>query len=344
MFFESYADRFDEFAMHGPKCILKEKFHRSSDSCYKNVKFIFPLWKPNQFHAHLGITSDNQVINASNSYIDDHIKNTPGYEEQYLVYARMAMVCEFLKAVPDSECCRIQETVCFFMTPFDSVNFGHNLSVVFDFIHQYRARNLTCDIVLSAESKRYPNIIRILELFFETSKLLFIDNDKPYLFSSIVIFDPVIFDISRHQSIIEECIERVRHSVSDHDPYKNKNILIIKNTLNQNALNPTGCFELGDFQNELALKKSWVIVQAETMSIIDIILYLQYANKIVSSFGSINYGHATFFSETASWFFLQATGEMPYFRSEKYRIVKVCKDLGLEIPKLRAQLGLDADE
>ena len=290
------------YSYRGPNCIFTPKHARSTDGLFRDVKFAFPYSGMNTFHSELAISSDNVPIAASNSYLDDfNVQYERGYDEKHTVLSRINKTYAHLKESQPQE--YINETVCSFMTPFDSVNFGHNLSIAIDFIHQYRTQNLSCPIVITKVSEVYPNILRLLRLFFDDIRIL--ENDKVYHFSSIYFFEPVIFDILRHPTIIQEMVTKVIGKVSDIDRYKNKKVFLVKlANHNKNMVTQSTSFYADTLLHKLEATQEWIVINPEKMSIYDIIVYLQFANTVVTSYGAINYGHALFFSKSASVHFL----------------------------------------
>lgn len=319
MDYETYKKNGRFSIFHKP--IIRKECH------YKNVRFLFPYEKPNNFHAELAVyTTENIIIANSNSYIDDSGANaSEAYEEKHRIYSRLNYTYDQLCNKEPEEC--IEEAVCSFMSPFDSVNFGHNLSVVFDFIHQYRALELKIPIVLSNVSKNFPNILRVLELFFEDIR--FIENNKMYLFKEIYFFTPIILDVCRHPTIIQETITRSLKHVGLNGSYKNKKVFIVK-LMNHHAniVETNTAFHSDTLLEKLRNDPGWVVIQPESMSIYDIIAYLQHASFIVTSVGAISYGHGIFFNRESTLYFLsQETVPKAYQYINWMRYVFVTKYL-----------------
>lgn len=318
------AERFELF---GKDCVIRRNHFVSEDSLYHNIKFIFPKHTQNSFHALLGITEKGQIVQSTNSYITDSNAMTLAYNKKHSVYSRINFTYETLVSRPVEY--SIEEPVCSFMSAFDSVNFGHNLSVIIDFIHQYRKHNLTCPILLSEESKKYPNILRILELFF--TDIRYIANDKVYKFSNVYFFHQVFFDILHHRDIIEEIRNLAIARVSA-EKYKHKNIFIVKLiNIDTNIVEKHTAFYSSEMIQRLE-KNGYIVIHPEKMHIYDIIAYLTYATKIVTSTGAINYGHSIFFNRLAKWFFLHQGSPNVYFDHEKYTYIKCDYNLDTQIP------------
>lgn len=293
---------YDKYKKNGDFCIFQKSIPQLME-LYEDVKFLFPYDTPNTFHAELAIHGcNNKIIQQSNSYIEDtYALNSQSYENTHKIYTRINHTYDVLCNSEIDEV--INERVCSFMSPFDSVNFGHNLSIVFDFIHRYKSLGLTCPIVLSNVSKRFPNILRILELFFDDIR--FIDNNKIYWFKEAYFFTPVILDICRHQDVINETIELSLSRVTIDDSYKNKKIFMVKlANCQNNIVELNTAFYADSLLDKLEKDPDWKVIQPETMSIYEIIAYLRYATIIVTSEGAISYGHVIFCDKKTPLYFL----------------------------------------
>ena len=198
------------------------------------------------------------------------------------------------------------------MTPFDSVNFGHSLSVVFDFIHQYRKKGLSVPIVVSSVARTFPNCLRILELFFDDIRVL--DVNKVYHFNEIYFFEQVILDISRHPDVIKETVDRALVRVPRSPSFTRKKVFLVKLANRQtNIITAHTAFEERLLVDRLRQTSDWVVIQPETMNIYEIIAYLVDASLIVTSEGAISYGHGIFFNRSAPLYFLrQSKSTKPY--------------------------------
>jgi hypothetical protein len=293
---------------------------RTTDNIYTNIYLLFPIYQENYFHALLAV-KDKEIIADINCHISDISRYDDAYERKNKIFERLIKSYEIL--CNDIETISIDEHVCLFMTPFDSVNFGHNLSMIFHYIHLYRYYNLKCPIVISEISLKYPNAYKILQLFFDN--IIIIKNDIKYKFSKVHIFPSFIFHILLHKYLIKECINKsIEKSIEKN--IKKQNIILIKTTKCNNLHNPHSAF-IADKFYEVLQEKGWIIINPEIMCIYDIICYLQNANKIVTGFGSISYGHAIFFSDKAKLFYLQINNDNPYWEKEKYTIINCGKNL-----------------
>lgn len=324
--------RIPEFYLFGDKCVLN-KPHLFSDEnhlFYENVKFMFPIYKENTFHSLLALDSNNKIIKDSNSYINDIGVQSWDYEKHHTVFSRINLTYDYI--LNNKEEITKEEPICLFTTPFDSINFGHNLSIVFDFIYNYKNLNINVPIVISKYSLKFPNILNILKLFFDDIRI--IENDKIYMFKKCYIFEPIIFDIKKHPSVINECIRLcMEQQTSSLEEYKNKTIVLIKNNTHKNVVTKENVFIIDDLHN---IRDDVIFINPENMNIYDIILYLQFANCIITSFGSINYGHVIFFNNNCKLYFLRLTTShyffFPYFDRDKYEYIncdinlKNCKE------------------
>ena len=315
----------EKYRLGGSSCIFQKPIIRK-ETRYKNVKFMFPYNEPNTFHAELGIYgSDGIVIAHTNSYIDDTIVNYTEYEKQHRIYARINHTYDLLCNTSPEEC--IEEPVVSFMSPFDSVNFGHNLSIVLDFIHNYKELGLNIPIVVSDVSRNFPNILSILELFFDDIR--FIENNKVYLLKEVYFFKPIILDVSLHKNVIHDITQRSFALVPDRDSYKNKKVFLVKlANHNKNIVKPDTVYEASALLDKLRGDPRWIVINPEKMSIYEIIAYLVHAKLIVTSIGAISYGHGIFFNRDAPLYFL---GGSPYFYINWMKELKLGRDLDQHI-------------
>lgn len=318
-------------------------FHTPTDK-YTGVKFIFPVQRENVFHSLLGYIEENyKIVSESNAYIMDknyNYQNKISYDNNCSdVFSRMNYTYHKIKEM-NYECKNIvRETVASFMTPFDCVNFGHNLSMILNFIHLYQVMELDCKIVLSEYSKRIPRIVEILHLFFEEDKILWINNNTVYYFHEIYFFTTgsTAFDILKYPLLIEEIKHRaIFHCLkssakqgfvaSDLDrnrsSYYRKNIFIVKNNTQSNTVTKSNVYQCKEIMKELE-HSGWVIINPENMNMIEIITYLIYAKKIVTSYGGILYGNGVFFNRLCKKFILLKDNEKIYYRENEFTPIRV---------------------
>jgi hypothetical protein len=327
----------DQYQRYEKYCIFQNNNIDTNDTQirYNNIKYIFPIMS-GDFHTCLGV-KNNKVIPNTNSFINDPVAKPDDYEYKHHMCAQINIIYDYLKNHEYKN--TINQTVCNFMTPFDCANIGHNLSIIFDYIHQYRLLNLDCPIVLSNNSKKYPNALNIIKLFFSENKIIFIENDTVYRFEDIYILRPEIMNIMKHNNILTECHDKIIETHSDIDSFKNKNIVLIKTTHNQNMVNKYLAFKIDNLKKHLESLEDWIILDPENNNIYDIIRYATYANKIITCFGAINYAHAPFFSHNAQVFFLQNSQGLPYFSHPHQVIIPVDTDLDSQIHILKDKIG-----
>jgi hypothetical protein len=337
---------YKKYARYNSMCIFKNNNLESDSSNnleYKNIKFIFPILTDNTFHACLGINSYKKIIGDTNSFINDPVAFTSlwgyDYENTYRMHTKLNIVYDYLINNDTQE--YIDQTVCFFMTPFDSANIGHNLSCIFDFIKQYRRLKLTCPIVISEYSKLYPNVLKVLQLFFAEEKIIFIKNNTIYNFKHIYIFKPITMDIRKHMDIVYECRDKSINQIIDINNYKNKNIFLIKTNTHKNVVNKNMAFNALEIKKIVSVINNWIFIEPESTSIYEIIAYLTYANKIVTCFGAINYAHMLFFSSEARIIYLKVMGrshDNPYSYHRYQTVLEVPNDLDSIIPLLKQHI------
>jgi len=310
---------------------------------FQDVRFLFPSYKDNTFHAMLAIISSNDdIISNSNSYITDpNSIDDDNYDKVHTVYTRMNICYNYLINNKDNDI-TIEEECFFLINPFNAVNFGHDMSILLDRLHYYftnKLDTLKIPVVLPSYLKKIPRPIELIELLLPDIKIVYVDCDKVYLFKKVYITPNTFFNIKKHQYLINIitlcCIE---HKGLNIDNYKNKKICLIKNSINKNIITQNTCFTAPNFLDELEKNYSYICINPEIMNMVDIVCYLYYANTIVTSIGSIIYGNGIFFNPNSKRYFL-STGALPYYDISLYIIIKTELNLDNNIKNLIISIG-----
>ena len=320
------------------------------------VKLILPPIS-NKFHSILAIDETNTIVNNSNSFLSDPAfvisadeikKNDPGYKYEtiknydpsYKIYSKIHITYTHL--CNNKEDITIDDEMFLLCNPFSAINIGHDLSILFHRINIYRERGLTIPVVLSEFMLTIPRSLEVCKLLLPNTEFFMLPNNKIVKFTKLHIPSNLVFNIKKYTSIIEEVLQKSIHSptIKNIDDYKNKKILIIKTTKNKNVVTTNTCFDCDKTIDLLTSKHDYVYINPEEISMIEIILYVHFAKKIVCSYGAILYAHCIFFNPNINYIYLNTLGVPPYFlKPEQYTSIKTKTELDTKIPELLSQLG-----
>jgi hypothetical protein len=310
-----------------------ELLPRKDDSEYVGeATLICPFAGPNTFHAMLGIRPNGDVLHNSNSFLTDSnfINNRKGlmeYDKHFTIFRRLAYTHTYLKTNPAEEV--IEEEMFLLLNPFGASNIGHDLSILFDRINTYKMRGLTMPVVVGDVMKLFPAALEICNLLLPGTKLFFLPSDKIIHFKRLHIHKNVVFDITRHRStivreLIERCISETPADVLD--SFKGQKIIIMKTDLNSQVVTSTTRFRCSNTIRTLERLHGFKYINPEVLPMKDVILYLQFASRIVTSFGAISYAHGIFFNPHIKFHFIKTEYD-PYYDIDKYTVVKMPLDI-----------------
>jgi len=329
------------------------------------VKLILPPI-PNKFHSILAVDDTNTIVNNSNSFLSDPnlIKYSreyeferhkyqfelgrdkydygiiKGYDSSHKIYSRIDITYKYLCS--NNEDITIDNEMFLLCNPFSATNIGHDLSILFHRINIYRERGLTIPVVLSEFMLTIPRSIEICRLLLPDTEFYMLPSNKIVKFKHLHITSNLVFDIKKHDKIIQEILEKSIQSptIQNIDDYKNKKVLIIKTTKNKNVLSTNTCFNCDKTIELLISKYDYVYINPEEMPMVDIILYVHFAQKIVCSYGAILYAHCIFFNPNIKYIYLNTLKVPPYFlQPEQYTSVNTSIELDTKIPEFLNELG-----
>jgi hypothetical protein len=310
------------------------------------VKLILPPIF-NKFHSILAIDETNTIINNSNSFLSDpnfvnhDYQTIQNYDNVYSIYIRIKLTYDYL--CNNKEDIVIDNEMFLLCNPFSATNIGHDLSILFHRINTYRERGLTIPVVLSEFMLTIPRSLEVCKLLLPNTEFYMLPNNKIVKFTKLHIASNLVFDIKKHNNIIEEVLEKSIQSptIQNIDDYKNKKILLIKTTKNKNVITSSTCFNCDKTIELLTSKYDYVYINPEEMSMIEIILYVHFAKKIVCSYGAILYAHAIFFNPHIKYIYLEQLHNVPlyFLKREQYTSIRISNELDKNIPELLSQLG-----
>ena len=288
-----------------------------------------PYTENNAFHSILAVDISNNIISNSNSFlVDPNFINVPNkniieYNNTHSIFTRLDITYKYLKnnKVDDT----IYDEMFLLCNPFSSTNIGHDLSILLDRIHIYRQNKLTIPVVLSEFMLTIPRSLEICKLLLNDIPIYYLPNNKIIEFKNLHIPPNTIFDILKHTYLINEIIQKIiiHPEIKDKiDQYKNKKILLIKTDRNKNVVSKWSCFTGNMTLDMLCSKHDYIYINPENLSIIEIIVYLYYASKIVTSFGAISYAHTMFFNPFIKYYFLKTLHD-PYFYKDRHIIINM---------------------
>lgn len=306
--------------------------HADNSEFVGEAKLICPFAGLNTFHAMLGIRPDGSVLYNSNSFLVDlnFIRNQSGlvsYDKQFTIFRRLEYTYNYLKTNAAAE--TVDREMFLLLNPFGASNIGHDLSILFDRIATYKARGYRMPVVVGDVMKLIPRSLEICMLLLPDTEFFFLPSDKIIHFRHIHIHKNVIFDITRHRTtIVKELIEKciAATPAGDLESFKNKKVIIMKTDLNLQVVTSSTCFRCSNTIRQLESRHGFMYINPEKLHMKDIILYLYFASRIVTSYGAISYAHGIFFNPSITYHFVK-TIYNPYYDAEKYKIVPAPLDI-----------------
>lgn len=319
------------------------------DSYYiGEVKLILPTSEKTHFHSILAVDMCNNIIRNSNSFLVDrnftsqkdifssffHYDNAGGNG----IFRRINATYQYLTTHATEEI--VEREMFLLCNPFSATNIGHDLSIIFDRINEYKVRGLTIPVVLAEVMLDCPRSVELCKILLPTAEIYCLPSNKIVNFKKLHISKNVIFDITRHNSIIRSIIDSVISdpTINSDDTFKHKKIILIKSNRNNYVVSRWSCYNASRFIDTLVDSKGWIFINPEDMSMKEIIAYLYYADKIVTSYGAISYAHTIFFNPSIKYYYLFTT-HGPYYSTHNANIIRTSLDLDSNIPTLLANLG-----
>jgi len=330
--------------MFSEKSIINQSIGKSS-SYTGPVKLYLPTSPPNKFHAILGLDEKNQILRPTNSFLEDpnfvnnsfHGRNE--YDKVQTIFTRLESTYSFMKG--NTPTLVIEQPMFLLVNPFSSTNIGHDLSILFHRIVAYRSQKLTIPVVIGDVTMQIPRAYEILQLLLPDTTFYTLPSDTYVLFKKLHVTENCVFDIQKHGEIIQEIIEKATSKVTDIEKYKNKKVFLVKSNFHKNVVSKWSMFQTDKVIPILEEKYDYICINPEIMNMYEIISYVYFAKKIVTSFGAILYAHAIFFGKQAKLYYLQNDSHKPYWGENQYVYVKIPLDLNSNIEKLIQGIGED---
>jgi hypothetical protein len=327
--------------------------YSTSSLCYSSMKLGAPYYSgpatlicppvdATTFHAILAIDDKNNIITNSNSFLEDHnFVNNPhtiNYDNIHTIFRRINIAYKYLTTNPVTSV--IDREMFLLCNPFSGTNIGHDLSILLDRIYEYKQRKLNIPVVLTEFMKSVPRSIEVCQALLPDVEIYYIPNNTIIKFNKLHIAHNEIFNIIKHPELIQDIINFVVNTPmikNNIDNYKNKKILLIKTNRNKAVVSNWSRFQAEKTIELLTNTHEYIYINPEVTHMYEIIAYLQYAAKIVTSFGAISYAHTIFFNPAIRYHYLM-TSCRPYYYVDKHIIIKMPLDLDANIPTLLKEL------
>jgi hypothetical protein len=287
----------------------------------------------------LAVNKNNNIIENSNSYLTDpgfrhcDISNIFEYDSRIKIFSGLQAVLNKIQELPALE--TIDEPMFLLLNPFGGRNVGHDLSILFHRIHTYKTKNLSMPVIVGESMLDFPFTLDICKILLPNATFFMLKKNTVVEFNNIYITHNVVFDINLHTYLHDEIIKHCIETSNDIDNFKNKKVCLIKNTfIQKNIVTKSTSFYSKELINILETKYDYVILNPETLSTSDLILYLYFSSKILVSYGAIMYGNAIFFNKSAQLFYITLIGNdyPPYYDAHRYTWVRV-NDINLDNEK-----------
>lgn len=307
------------------------------------VKLYLPKSPPNKFHAILGLDEKNRILASTNSFLEDpNFRNNTfsgrkDYDSIHTIFTRLQETYDFM--IQNTPTATVEEPMFLLVNPFSSTNIGHDLSILFHRIFLYRQQNLSIPVVIGDVTLQIPRAYEIIKLLLPKTAMYILPSDTYIHFKQLHVTENCVFDILKHGDIIQEIIERAVSSIQNIEQYKGKKVFLVKTNFNKNVVSKWSMFQAEKVIPILEEKYGYVCINPEKMYMTEIIAYLYFAEKIVTSFGAILFAHAIFFGKQAKLHYLSSDGHMPYWDKEKYNIIRIPLDLNNNMDHLLVSIG-----
>jgi hypothetical protein len=309
------------------------------------ARIICPIIDNKTFHAILAVDSSKNIITNSNSFLEDpnFVRNTIAgireYDDNHTIMRRTEISYKYLLAKPvELEIAKEMFLLC---NPFSATNVGHDISILLNRIHEYKQRKLTIPVVLSEFMKTIPRTIEICEALLPGIEFFYLPNNMIVKFQKLHIAHNEIFNIIKHPYLADNIVQHVINTPmikENVEKYKDRKILLIKTNRNKSVVSKWSCFSAEKTIETLMGSYGYIYINPEETHMFEIIAYLYYASKIVTSFGAISYAHTIFFNPKIKYHYLKIQHN-PYYYTNRHIIVNVSLNLDTQIPALLKALG-----
>lgn len=266
------------------------------------------------FNPVICVNNDKKILTYSNSYLLlSEIRNYLGsnYEDQYKIYS--AITNNYLQIINSTACDNIINDECVYLcNAFMDSNIGHCCSHNFSVIEKmYQDNILDKKIVIINDI--YPNMLKLLLIFFDESQIIKLEKEVLYKFTNIYIYYPTLFNIEKNPFVINTIISFCNDLFKNNTSLLHKKVLMVKKYSAENN-SQHYVQNITDEMSKYCELNNVMIIEPEKMDIYELIFILQNADVIITSRGAISYTHMIYFNKNAKLYLIDS----PYFYSNQY--------------------------
>jgi hypothetical protein len=248
------------------------------------------------------INSENKIIASSNHFIDGYQWGVE-YNTAYKIFDNIVRNYNIIINNTDLNTLDDSKTYFYMIDPFMFSNSGHNLSNMLNNIH-YIINNNIKDLLILKGYKQTHNF-KLLTILLPVDCVIHeLDINKVYKITKVIIIPQEIGYIELHKYLITKLRETIIRDYSHiYNDCHNKNIILIKSNRNLNVMLSATQLNCENMLSHLE-NKDFIYIIPENINIFQLCIYLLFANKIVSSAGSILYTNHIFYNNSAKSIYL----------------------------------------
>jgi len=302
------------------KVLFRPKYSRYSGY----AKVYQPHVAFNKFIPIVALDESGEIISNSNSFLVDsnfcnnNFANIKEYDDIHGIFTGIETVSKNLRDLPAVE--TIEQPMFLLCNPFSGRNAGHDLSILFNRIHIYRTLGLQIPVVVSQSMNDFPLTLDICKVLLPSIEFHILPSDRPVEFRNLMITENVVFDINLHRGMHREIIDYYTRDMDE--KCLNRKVCLIKNTaVNKNIVSSWSAFHSISLMKELEEKYNYVVINPEQIDTRSLVCYLYKATKILVSYGGIMYVNQIFFNPGAQLYYIDKSGQTPYFYASRYKRV-----------------------
>lgn len=245
------------------------------------------------------VDNEPKIIAHSNHFLDGHEWDS-GYNHEYKIFDNI--VRNYTFAIQNkSLAISLDESKTYFymIDPFSFSNSGHNMSIVLDQAHIILTHNLKHVLILKGYKELHN--FKLLSLLLPPDIQFYeLEINTLYKVKNLIVCYQQFYDIQRHRYLIDRMrqiiINKYKQKYTD---CLHKNIILIKSNRNKNVM-----LKSTQLSCELLITalehRGWIYIIPEAIDVFQLCIYLLFANKIVTSTGSIIYTNNIFFNRNAA--------------------------------------------
>jgi hypothetical protein len=182
-------------------------------------------------------------------------------------------------------------------------NSGHDLSELFNSINYIITNNIKN--ILIYKNYRNTNNFKVLSLLLpDNCNFIELEENTQYKIKNVIIIFPEITNMLKHPHLTNKIIKLITDTYGQQYPHlHNKNIILMKTNRNKNVMLNLSQVICEDMLLQLE-NNNFLVLIPEEINIIELCVYLLFANKIVFATGSCTYTNSLFFNKNAKLFYL----------------------------------------